>query len=117
MATGTDFKHLWDRYQREGVPNQISIVRFCQMNGVVYGHFEKWYKQRHGGVIPVEIVNSGVEGVEDNPARTSSSEDEPDAQVRVRRLEIVFSSGLVVHHNNLDYSGLRGLIAKLESLC
>lgn len=117
MATGTDFKHLWDRYQREGVPRQISIVRFCQMNGVVYGHFEKWYKQRHGGVIPVEIVSSGVEPEEEKAVRLENPGDEPGDQVRVRRLEIVFSSGLVVHHNNLDYAGLRVLVEKLASLC
>ncbi len=42
MASGTDYKNLWDRYQSEGVPKNMSIVKFCQLNGVVYGHFEKW---------------------------------------------------------------------------
>ncbi|WP_455634894.1 hypothetical protein [Parabacteroides sp.] len=70
MATGSAYMHLWDRYQREGVPRQISIVRFCQMNGVEYGHFEKWYKQRHGGVIPVEIVGSDIESEEEKVVRS-----------------------------------------------
>lgn len=87
------------------------------MNGVVYGHFERWYKHHHGGVIPVEVVSSGVEAVEGKLVRSNDFDDEPDDHVRVRCLEIVFSSGLVVHHNNLDYSGLRSLIAKLELLC
>ncbi|WP_455633029.1 hypothetical protein [Parabacteroides sp.] len=83
----------------------------------MYGHFEKWYKQRRCGVIPVEIVSSGVCAEEDSPFRSNKSDDEPEEEVRVKRLEIVFSNGLVIHHNNLDYSGLRVLIAKLGSLC
>lgn len=58
-----------------------------------------------------------MEAVEGKFVRSNNSDDAPDDHVLVRRLEIVFSGGLVVRHNNLDYSGLRSLIAKLKLLC
>ena len=42
------------------------------MNGVVYSHFERWYKKyRAGVVLPVEIVNS--DGLLDTIEKGSSS--------------------------------------------
>ena len=36
----------------------ISIVSFCQKNGVVYSQFERWYKNRHKvKVHAVDIVD------------------------------------------------------------
>ncbi|WP_321424547.1 hypothetical protein [uncultured Bacteroides sp.] len=29
MPKREDYELLWDRYQKEGVPNKISIERFC----------------------------------------------------------------------------------------
>ncbi len=111
MATGTDFKTLWERFQKEGVPAKISIARFCQMNGGVYSHFEKWYKRTYtDGVIPVEVVDSSA-----SPAPDSQAELKPSA--RIKHLELMFSNGLLVKHNNLDYAGLKELINKLESIC
>ncbi len=113
MATGTDFKNLWDRFQKEGVPAKISIARFCQMNGVVYSHFEKWYKRTYtDGVIPVEVVDSSATHQESSdPLR------EVKSPIRIKHLELMFSNGLLVKHNNLDYGGLKELIKKLESIC
>lgn len=109
MATGTDFKNLWERFQKEGVPAKISIARFCQMNGVVYSHFEKWYKRTYtDGVIPVEVVD---------PSSLPESKAELKPSTRIKHLEVMFSNGLLVKHNNLDYTSLKELINKLESIC
>ncbi len=71
------------------------------------------YKRTYtDGVIPVEVVDS-------------SSLQSPDAEVqtelkpsaRIKHLELMFSNGLLVKHNNLDYAGLKELINKLESIC
>ena len=52
------FRKLSDLYQSDGIPKGISIVQFCKMNGIVYSHFECWYKKdRIANVVPVEIVN------------------------------------------------------------
>lgn len=113
MATSTDYQNLWDRFQKEGVPSKISITRFCQMNGVVYSHFEKWYKRTYSeGVLPVELVDSSRPIVAQEEVQFLAS-----PSVRIRSLEIVFSGGLLVRHNNLDYAGLKELVLKLESLC
>ncbi len=114
MATGTDFKKLWDRFQKEGVPAKISIARFCQMNGVVYSHFEKWYKRTYtDGVIPVEMVDSSASQHQE----TTEPIKELNSSTRIKHLEVMFSNGLLVKHNNLDYAGLKELINKLESIC
>ena len=47
MASSEDFKKLYELYQTEGVPNGVSIVDFCQRNGVVYNQFERWFKKRY----------------------------------------------------------------------
>lgn len=41
MVSSTDFNKLHGLYQSEGVPKGISIVHFCQMNGIVYNHYER----------------------------------------------------------------------------
>lgn len=47
MASSEDFKKLYELYQTEGVPNGVSIVDFCQRNGVVYNQFERWFKKQN----------------------------------------------------------------------
>lgn len=45
IAGSTNFKKVYELYQREAVKKGISIIQFCKMNGIVYSHFERWYKQ------------------------------------------------------------------------
>ena len=47
MASSEDYKKLYELYQVEGVPKGISIVDFCQRNGIVYKHFERWFKKHY----------------------------------------------------------------------
>lgn len=56
MASSEDFKK--DRlYNQESKTSGVSIVAFCQKNGIVYSQFERWYKNRHKvKVHAVEIV-------------------------------------------------------------
>jgi len=44
MPKMTDYVALWGKYQREGVPQKISIERFCVMNGYTYKQLEQRYK-------------------------------------------------------------------------
>lgn len=66
MASSMDFKSLFEKYQRDGAKQGISIVNYCQMHCIVYSHFERWYKKyRAGVVLPVEIVDeSGIISVD-----------------------------------------------------
>lgn len=121
MASSTDFKNLWERYQKEGVPKSVSIVQYCQMNRIVYSQFECWYKNcRKVEIVPVELINKDATeptGPGSNMP-SASPPSVPSAKSKsVRNVEIVFHNGLTIRHRNLDYSSLKSLIEKLEVLC
>lgn len=40
MVSSEDFKKVYELYQKEGVPNGMSIVDFCQRNGITFGLIE-----------------------------------------------------------------------------
>ena len=110
MASSEDYKKLYELYQVEGVPNGISIVDFCQRNGIVYKHFERWFKKRYSqndtGVHRVRLLlpsGSPVGGQEAVPVRLS---------VTIRT-----SRGLSLQQHNLTYRQLLSLVEKLEGLC
>lgn len=46
MASSEDFQSIYELYKKQGIPNGISIVKFCQHNGIVYSQFERWFKSR-----------------------------------------------------------------------
>lgn len=118
MASSTDFKKLYDLYQLEGVKKGISIVQFCKMNGIVYSHFERWYKHdRVAHVLPVTIVDRDRLSV--SPIDTIVAEKSPSAgtDTLIQRFEIRFSNGLEIHHGEIDYLSFRSLVEKLEVLC
>lgn len=118
MASSTDFKKLYDLYQMEGVKKGISIVQFCKMNGIVYSHFERWYKHdRVAHVVPVTIVDRDILSV--SPVDTIVSEESPSVNTGtlIQRFDIRFSNGLEIHHGEIDYLSFRSLVDKLEVLC
>lgn len=111
MASSTDFTDLFDKYQLEGVPQGISIVKYCQMNGVVYSHFERWYKKYRAGVVfPVQLVNQ--DGLMEEATPRSEA-----PQIDIAHFNLVFLNGLEITHQNLSYPALRQMIEKLEVLC
>lgn len=61
MASSEDFKRILELYNQESKASGVSIVAFCQKNGIVYSQFERWYKNRHKvKVHSVEIVDKDV---------------------------------------------------------
>ena len=61
MASSEDFKRIPELYNQESKTSGVSIVAFCQKNGIVYSQFERWYKNRHKvKVHSVEIVDKDV---------------------------------------------------------
>ena len=61
MASSEDFKRIPELYNQESKISGVSIVAFCQKNGIVYSQFERWYKNRHKvKVHSVEIVDKDV---------------------------------------------------------
>ena len=58
MASSEDFKRILELYTQESKTSGVSIVAFCQKNGIVYSQFERWYKNRHKvKVHAVDIVD------------------------------------------------------------
>ena len=128
MASSEDFKKLYELYQTEGVPNGVSIVDFCQRNGVVYNQFERWFKKRYSkndtGFHKVRVVGADVE-----PSVPSLEEDEAAQECSASAMEEVSSKpirlyvsirtnqGLMIQQNNLTYRQLLLLVEKLEVLC
>ena len=61
MASSEDFKRILELYNQESKTSGVSIVAFCQKNGIVYSQFERWYKNRHKiKVHSVDIVDKDV---------------------------------------------------------
>ena len=126
MASSLDFQRIYDRYQEEGVPHNVSIVDFCQRNGIVYKHFERWLKNRRNVTIhPVTltdlsapITSSDASKVSDNKEDVSNdiSKGLSDGSVMFS-IKIVTNTGMLLQHRNLDYDQLHSLIDKLKVLC
>lgn len=118
MASSTDFKKLFERYQEEGAPNGISIVKYCQLNGIVYSHFERWYKSyKSSKAMPVEIVDKDGLSKDMKQIESSTNKSTVVSSGCLSRVELVFSNGLHVSHRNLSYQCFRDLVEKLEVLC
>lgn len=130
MASSEDFKRILELYNQEVKSRGVSIVSFCQQNGIVYSQFERWYKNRKKiKVHPVKIVNqneclqshSSEEGV--SPETTASVPDAGNGISSSLSGSVLFSitirttSGLSVQQSRLDYRQLRALVEKLEVLC
>lgn len=128
MASSEDFKKLYELYQTEGVPNGVSIVDFCQRNGVVYNQFERWFKKRYTknetSFHKVRVVGSDVEPPvpsleEEGSAQECSAPTTEEASNKPVRLYVSIrtNQGLMIQQNNLTYRQLLSLVEKLEVLC
>ena len=127
MASSEDYKKLYELYQVEGVPKGISIVDFCQRNGIVYKHFERWFKKRYSqndtGVHRVRLLDSDStsdsslsDGQPSDLTSSSPIEGRDDLPVRLS-VTIRTSRGLSLQQHNLTYRQLLSLVEKLEGLC
>jgi len=123
MASSNDYQQIYDWYKTEGVPKQISIVKFCEQNGVSYKQYERWYKQSRGGKpVEIEIVNSdselSLEGfIQNGNLLISPASSSAESERRIQRIEIIFKDGMRIRKTNLDYSLLLETVQKLSSLC
>lgn len=114
MASSKDFEKIWETYQEDVKTRNISIVDYCQCNGIVYSQFQKWYKKYVSSVniIPVEDAPTTT----DQPLLSASSNPSLSS-CTVVYVSIEFSNGLKVCQKSLDYNRLKLLVEKLEGLC
>ena len=75
MATSKNFQTIHKRYQEEGLPHGVSIIRFSQQNGIVYKQYERWLKNRGNvSIHSVSLTNVPAEEVQDDILETSKKE-------------------------------------------
>lgn len=120
MASSKDFEKIWESYQEVVKTKDISIVDYCQRNGIVYSQFQRWYKKHVSGVniVPVsdpdpQIESSLMMSEESTPSQHLSGH----AKANVNYVSIEFSNGLKVCQKSISYEHLKMLVEKLEALC
>ena len=122
MASSEDFKRILELYNQESKTSGISIVAFCQKNGIVYSQFERWYKNRHKvKVHAVDIVDrDGTIPVQDTKLQDTCGDAVEDARLSKPTLftiQLKSTNGMYFQQRNIDYNGLKDLVEKLEVLC
>ena len=97
MASSRDFEKIWERYQEVVKAKDVSIVDYCQRNGIVYSQFQRWYKKHVSGVSIVPVSNPEIQC---ESVDTIQKDSEPNRQAtvpvktRVNYVNIEFSNGL-----------------------
>ena len=68
MASSKDFEKIWENYQEFVKTKDVSIVDYCQLNGIVYSQFQRWYKKHVSGVsiVPVSDLDVQTESVQES---------------------------------------------------
>ena len=61
MINNSDLEKAWFLYKTEYEPQNISINDFCMRKRIPHREFNKWFRNTHKQVVPVE-----VEGIPDN---------------------------------------------------
>ena len=113
MFSSKDFEKCWFLYQSEGLPYNLSIEEFCLKQGVPVNEFNKWYRDTHKRIHPIQ-----VDGAPASEAKGNTAEDQNSSQVSVRiAVTICMSNGVFVKRKNLSYESLLKFVEKLEGLC
>jgi len=101
----------------------ISIIKFCEQNGVPYKQYERWYKTSRGGrPVQVELIDSDEDLILEDQIRDGKLHIDhipasSDGEKRIQRIEIVFKDGMRIRKTNLDYTLLLDTVQRLSSLC
>ena len=113
MFSSKDFEKCWFLYQTEGLPHDLSIEQFCLKQGVPLNEFNKWYRDTHKRIHPIQV--DGIPSAESK----EPSGDAPEKEVNPVRIAVTIcmSNGLLVKRRNLSYDGLQKFVEKLEGLC
>ncbi len=112
MASSKDFEKLWESYQEVVKTKDVSIVDYCQRrstlslgsskNGIVYSQFQRWYKKHVSGISIVPVSDPYIQ-TESVLSPSPSLPPTGDLRTRVDFVNIVFSNGLKVYQQHIDY--------------
>jgi|WetSurMetagenome_2_1015567.scaffolds.fasta_scaffold1145787_1 hypothetical protein len=116
MESTTDFEKLLFLYKTEG--KNMSIESFCINNGINYRSFDKWYRNTHKNIVPVQIIDRL--DFEESEVQTPSHDEEQDHTSTTETLvslSLYCNNGVSVKRRHLTFTQLKELIVKLEGLC
>lgn len=132
MISNKQLEEFWGRYQREGVPADLSMQAFCSMHNVPYNCFERYVRQRSKFSSIQQVKVTDMPETEKNvmpgasstrqcatdmhPSNIESGKMADDTAVRIL-VSIKMSNGFQIHRSNIDYHTLQGLVEKMEVLC
>ncbi len=91
----------------------MSIEEFCLKQGVPVNEFNKWYRDTHKRIHPIQV--DGVPASE-SKEETPRVQTPSDGSVRIA-VTICMSNGVFVKRKGLSYDGLLKFVEKLEGLC
>lgn len=120
MYGDKDFQTFWFRYKTEEEPHEISINSFFINQGVPYKQFYAWFKKHaKDTVILVEIEGAPADEETDDFEAPSQPASKPKAKKSKGGILITIQTtdGLFVKKSELDYAGMKELVARLEGLC
>ncbi|WP_278372239.1 hypothetical protein [Segatella bryantii] len=120
MESTEEFEKLLFLYKTEG--KNMSIETFCVHNGINYRAFDKWYRNTHKNIVPVQIVDIPEEAMQDetvpepNEQHVEPEDQEHHPEVLIS-LSLYCNNGVSVKRRHLTFGQLKELIVKLEGLC
>ncbi len=123
MASYRYFEKLWAQYQKEGVKRDVSIELYCKSKGIVYAHFERWYREYfRKKAYEVEITNCPETDVVNDPQSSEKHKQVVGASpltnpVTIAKIDLQLSNGIEYHAEQITSKFLTSLITKLETLC
>ena len=107
MFSSKDFEKCWFLYQSEGLPYNLSIEEFCLKQGVPVNEFNKWFRDTHKRIHPIQVC-----GVPTSETKQGASEDQAPSKESVRiAVTICMSNGVFVKRKNLSYESLLKFVA------
>jgi len=113
MFSSKDFEKCWFLYQSEGLPYNLSIEEYCLKQGVPVNEFNKWYKDTHKRIRPIQV--DGIPSAESKVPSGDVPVKEADS-VRMA-VTVCMSNGIIIKRKNLSYDSLQKFVEKLEGLC
>ena len=103
MFSSKDFEKCWFLYQNEGLPYNLSIEEFCLKQGVPVSEFNKWYRDTHKRIHPIQ-----VDGAPESKEDSSGSHVPSKESVRIA-VTICMNNGVFIKQKNLSYVSIQPL--------
>ena len=116
MYSSEDLEKFYFEYQSEWMPRGMSIQACCSWNNVPYKILDRWIRDIHKRVVPVEVTGIPEGRKEEGLQGTEAERKNPGREKVGIRVNIIASTGMRVTRGGLNYGSLRMFIEKLEGV-